>query len=76
MSYCLRVSVAVIKYCHQKQHGAERAYLSYTSVHHRRKSGQEPKKGMNLEAETEAEVMEQCCLLVYSPTRLAQAAFL
>ena len=66
-----------------KQLGEKMIYLAinfHSTVHHQRKSGQEPKQGRNLEAGAEAEAMEAeamdgYCLLVCSPW-LAQPAFL
>jgi hypothetical protein len=52
-----------------KQLGEKMIYLAinfHSTVHHQRKSGQEPKQGRNLEAGAEAEAMEGCCLLVCS----------
>jgi hypothetical protein len=47
----------------------------HITVHHQRQSGQELIQSRNLEAGTDAEVMEECCLLVCS-LWLAQPAFL
>lgn len=41
-------------------------YSSLSQSHNKGKPGQELKPGRNLEAGTEAEVMEKCCLLVCS----------
>ena len=67
---CLRVSIAAGQHHGQYQVGEERAYLAYTSTllfHHQRKSGQELKQDRALEAGADAEAMEGCCVLVYSP---------
>jgi hypothetical protein len=45
------------------------------TYHHQRKSGQEIKRGKNLEAGADAEVVERCCLLDCF-LWLAQPAFL
>ena len=38
----------------------------YITIHHQRKPGQEPKQGRNLEAGSDAEAVEECCLLTCS----------
>jgi hypothetical protein len=40
--------------------------LFHITVHHQRKSGQELNQNRNLEAGTNAEAMEEYCLLAYS----------
>jgi hypothetical protein len=70
-------------YCCTKHHNQETSWGGkglfslhfYIVVHHQRKSGQELTQGRNLEARTDAEAMEECCLLDCFPW-LSQLAFL
>lgn len=65
LSVLARVST-VIKYHNPKQLGRKEFILFYTLVHYREKSGQELSQDRNLEIGTEAETMEECCLLAHS----------
>jgi hypothetical protein len=51
----VRVTIAVMKYCDQKQVGEERVYLAYTSTSYFITEGS---RGRNLEAGADAEAME------------------
>ena len=59
----------------KQQAGEEKVYLTLITVCHQRKLGQELKQDRNLEAGTDAEAVEEGCLLAFSPW-LAQPAFL
>ena len=65
-----------MKYNDQKQVEKERIYLAYTSIELFNIEGiQDRNPELNLGAGDDAEAMEGCCLLAYSPW-LAQPAFL
>ena len=73
----IRIPIAGKKHYDPKLLGEERVYFTHNSiltVHHHKKSGQEPTQGRDLEG-TDAEAMEGNCLLACSPW-LAQPAFL
>ena len=77
VSAYLRVSIAATEQDDQGNLGKEVYFSSHFQgiVHSRVKSRQELTQGRNLEAGTDAEAMEGCCLLACSPW-LAQPAFL
>jgi hypothetical protein len=58
ISNCVRVSITVMKYNHQKSSLREGDIFGLcfpSTVHHGRRSGQELKQGRNLEKEADAE---------------------
>ena len=66
-SVSVRVSIAVTKHCDQRQLGEERVYfISQLVIRGPGKSEQLATQGTNLEAETNAEAMEKCCLSIRS----------
>lgn len=69
-SVLIRAMIAVIKNHEQKllvNKGFASLICFHITVHHHRKLRQELKQGKNLETEANAEAMECCCLLAYSP---------
>ena len=75
---CPRVSTAAKKHHDQKASWGEKGLFGlyfHSTVHHRRKSGQELTQGRILEAGADGEAMEGCCFLA-SSSWLAQPAFL
>ena len=74
----VRVFIAAMKHHDQKESWGRKGLFGLCSqfiVHHWRKSGLELKQGRNLEAGTDTETIEGCCLQVYV-TWIAQPAFL
>ena len=64
----VRVTISVIKY-HGQSNLEKEGFISLIVVmvvHHQKQQGQKFIKGRNLETETNAEVMEGCCLLTCS----------
>ena len=74
----VRVTMAAKKQHDQKaKWGGKGLFNLYflIATHYQKKSGQELKQGRNLEAGTDAEAVEECCFLAWSPW-LAQPVFL
>ena len=62
-----KLTIAVMKHHNQKQVGEERAYLAYTSTSQFiTKEVRKGTQGRSLNSGTDAETMEEHCLLVYS----------
>jgi hypothetical protein len=72
------ISIPAQDFMTKKQVGGGKGLFSldfHSAVYYQRKSGQELTQGRNLEAEVDAEAMEECCFLACFPC-LAQLAFL
>jgi hypothetical protein len=75
---CVRVSIAVMKYHdHNASWEGKNLFVLYFHivVSHQKKSGQKLMQDRNLEAGTDADATEGCCILA-CPSWLAQLAFL
>ena len=72
VSVLVRVIIAAMKHHDQSKFGEERVYLAYTSIS---LFIIEESQDRNLEAGTDAEAMEGCCLLACF-SLLPQSAFL
>ena len=72
LGWYLRFSIAVKRNDERKRLGWDKVYFAYIS---RLQSIIERSQGRNLEAGTDVEAMEKCCLLACCP-RLSQSIFL